>query len=228
VEVVEGPPFDPEALSFPAINPTRVAVGEALQQIGSAPSPDAPAASAATVYAGPLYLGLDQASLDSAAGQLADSSIVIISALWGAIRPSDQIPYYRLHMCKRLPGLEALPRVWQKPLARVLPAQAGDSLIVDFRVAEWARAWPPTPADRTVVIRVTRERGGRGSATYHSKYTRGLVARSLVSSGLEPSDPEDLAGILAGQFEVDLIGSDRDHHPWTLSVVERHRNSPSS
>jgi hypothetical protein len=223
VPVVEGPPFDEQALAFPVITSTRRDVWDALKSVGRAPAKDAPSAPAARVYAGPLYIGLDWASLDPAARRRSRSSIVIISALWGAIRPGDRIPRYRLHICTRLPGLDDLSRVWQQPLGEVLPAQAGGSVIVDFRVADWAQAWKPVPAERTVVIRVVHERGGRGSASYNSKFTRGLVARSLITRGSDPGHPEDLAGALAGDFEIDLSGPDRPDRPWLLSVVEKSR-----
>jgi cytoplasmic iron level regulating protein YaaA (DUF328/UPF0246 family) len=50
---------------------------------------------ASNVYSGVLYNALDYTSLSTAAQARANSSIVIISAAFGAIRLTDIIPYYK-------------------------------------------------------------------------------------------------------------------------------------
>ena len=75
-------------------------------------------------HTGPLYEGLGLADLDPASRRRARAWIVVISALWGAVRLGDRIPAYRLNMCGRLPGLAHLPDVWRAPLTGVLPAAA--------------------------------------------------------------------------------------------------------
>lgn len=240
----DGPPFDPEALSFPELTATRTAVLDALLEVSAAPDavkrlgvrdtllPEilrnlelrgAPTAAAASVYSGAMYDGLGLGDLDRAARRRAASRMVIISALFGALRPTDPIPAYRLHMCGRLPGLGHLPQVWNDPLDTVLPRTAGRGLIVDFRSAEYVTAWRPDGplAARTVVIRVTRPGGGRrGTGAYRARYTRGLVARQIVLAGLVPSEPAELAAALSATFEVRLYEPQRPAGSWELDVVE--------
>ena len=101
---------------------------------------DAPTAAAETVYSGVLYDALGLADLDPASRRRARAWIVVISALWGAVRLGDRIPPYRLDMCGRLPGLAHLTDVWRGPLGDVLPAAARRGVVVDCRSAEYATA----------------------------------------------------------------------------------------
>ena len=243
--VGRGQELDPAGLSFPALAATRAAVLDALVEVSAGPDAtdrlcvpasmhdvvrrnvglrDAPTATAETVYAGVLHDALGLADLDPASRRRARAWIVVISALWGAVRLGDRIPSYRLDMCGRLPGLAHLPDVWREPLGEVLPAAAGRGVVVDGRSAEYATAWRPTGAlaERTVVLKVVRDRGsGRGSASHHAKHTRGLVVRQIVTDGVDPRRPEGLAEVLANHFEVDLRRPDRAGRTWELRVVER-------
>ena len=225
-EVGNGNPFDPAELSFPELDQVRTLVREHLTSI----RPDtrnlelANAAPIGLVYSGAMYRALDLESLDQEAAKRADDSIVVLSALWGALRPNDEIPKYRLHICHRLPGLDHLPRVWQEPLEQVIPGQAGKSLIVDFRAGEYAEAWQPAGglAERTVVVKVLRQRRGRGSASFNSLFTCGLVARHLVTSTEISGTAEDLAESVAGVFDVEVVPNQSGS---ILAVVEKPRSA---
>ena len=242
--VRRGKPLDPAGLSFPPLAPTRAAVLEALIEVSAEPDAthrlgvpaslsdvvrrnvalrDAPTAAAETVYSGVLYDALGLADLDPASRRRARAWIVVISALWGAVRLGDRIPPYRLNMCGRLPGLAHLTDVWRGPLADVLPAAARRGVVVDCRSAEYATAWRPTGAlaERTVVVKVFRDRDGkRGAVSHNAKHTRGLVVRRIVTDAIDPRRPEGLAEALSEHFEVDLRRPDRPGRTWELHVVE--------
>lgn len=241
--VERGAPFDWAGLSFPALAPTRAAVIEALIEVSASPDAtqrlgvsermtdvvrrnvtlvDAPAAAAEEVYDGVLYGALGLADLEPAAKHRARAWIVIISALWGAIRPGDRIPSYRLDMCGRLPGLAHLTDVWRRPLDDVLPAAARRGVVIDCRSAGYATTWRPSGslAERTVVVRVVRDvDGGRGAASHDAKHTRGLVVRRIVTDAIDPPHPVGVAEALAEHFDVDLRQPDRPGRTWALSVV---------
>jgi cytoplasmic iron level regulating protein YaaA (DUF328/UPF0246 family) len=241
--VARGLPLDPAALSFPPLAPTRAAVLEALIDVSAEPDAtrrlgvpatmddvvrrnvslfDAPAAAAGAVYSGVLYDAIGFADLDPASRRRARAWIVVVSALWGALRLGDRIPPYRLNMCGRLPGLDHLPQVWQEPLADVLPAAAGAGLILDFRAAGYATAWRPRGelADRAVVVRVRRRDGARGAGSFNAKRTGGQVVRRIVTDAIDPANPHDVAAALADHFDVALREPDRRGGPWELRVVE--------
>jgi cytoplasmic iron level regulating protein YaaA (DUF328/UPF0246 family) len=242
--VRRGKPLDPAGLSFPPLAPTRAAVLEALMEVSASPDAtsrltvpaslsdvvrrnvelrNAPTAAAETVYSGVLYDALGLADLDSASRRRARAWIVVISALWGAVRLGDRIPPYRLNMCGRLPGLAHLPRVWRGPLADVMPAAARGGLVVDCRSAEYATAWRPTGAlaERTVVVKVFRDSDGkRGAVSHNAKHTRGLVVRRIVTDAIDPRRPQGLAEALGEHFEVCLRRPDQPGRTWELHVAE--------
>jgi cytoplasmic iron level regulating protein YaaA (DUF328/UPF0246 family) len=242
--VRRGRPLDPAGLSFPELAPTRDAVLEALIDISAEPEAtrrlgeqasmeevvrrnvelrDAPTAAAERIYSGVLYNALGLADLDSAARRRARAWIVVISALWGALRLRDRIPPYRLDMCGRLPGLGHMTDVWRGPLGDVLPDAARRGVVVDCRSTEYATAWRPAGklAERTAVVKVFRERDGkRGAVSHNAKYTRGLVVRRIVTDGIDPRRPEGLAEALSAHFDVDVRPPDRPGRTWELRVTE--------
>jgi cytoplasmic iron level regulating protein YaaA (DUF328/UPF0246 family) len=238
-----GKPLDLAGLSFPSLAPTRSAVLDALIEVSAEPDAvarlgvpasldhvvrrnvtlrDAPTATADKVYAGVLLDALGLADLDAASRRRARAWIVVISALWGAVRLGDRIPAYRLNMCGRLPGL-GLPDVWREPLSEVLPAAARRGVVVDCRSAEYGSAWRPSGelAARTVVVKVFRDRDGkRGTVSHNAKFTRGLVVRRIVADAIDPRRPEGLAEGLADYFKVELQPPDRPGRTWQLDVLQ--------
>ena len=49
-------------------------------------------------------------------GSLPSDRVLIASALWGFVRPTDRIPAYRLSMGATLPRIPSLPALWRDPL----------------------------------------------------------------------------------------------------------------
>ena len=157
---------------------------------------DAPAAPAHEIYTGVLYehLGL---------GTLPNENVLIASALFGFVRPSDRIPAYRLSMGSTLPRIPSLPALWRDPLRRAIP---DEGLIVDMRSGSYTAAWKPKSAT-LVGVRAFVE----GKTVSHMvKATRGDVARLLLSSASTPETPEDVASLVrANGLSVELSGSGR-------------------
>ena len=81
----------------------------------------APAAPASRVYSGVLYDALGYATLDAAARRRANRWLVVVSALYGAVRPTDAIAPYRLSMAVNLPGVGPLAGAWRPALSRCSP-----------------------------------------------------------------------------------------------------------
>ena len=229
-----GRSLDLSTLSFPGLTTARqevlrslVAVSEtpdALEVLGVPPTlrdevarnrglVTAPTAPAAAVYSGVLYAALGLASLDTAARRRANRWLVVTSALFGAVRPTDRIPAYRLSMKVNLPPLGPLAGVWRTPLRVEFDALAQRGLVVDCRSSTYAAAWVPRPAaaGRWVTVEVP-------GATHMAKHTRGLVARHLCEAGVDTKNPVRLADILAERFAVVLARPVRPGRPWVLSV----------
>lgn len=232
-----GKPLTLTSLSFPSLTPHREQVIDALTQVSTSGdahevlgvSPNlveevarnttlstAPAPPAAEVYSGVLYDALDLADLSPGQRRRANRWIVVVSALFGAVRPTDRIPPYRLSMAVNLPGVGPLAGHWREPLAAELTATAGDGLIVDCRSSIYTAAWTPTgsTADRWVQIRVP-------GATHMAKHTRGLVTRHLLGVEREPKTPKALVRALEPAFEVSLTEPAKTGRPWILDATVR-------
>jgi uncharacterized protein len=232
-----GSPADPGRLSFPELASTRADVAAALAQVSAHPDApallgvsatlladiahntrlgSAPAVPVAGLYTGVLYAALDLPSMDSATRRRANRWLVVISALFGALRPVDKVPPYRLSMGVSLGELGPLASVWRTPLAAVLPAAAGRGVVVDCRSSTYAAAWVPRGdlADRWVQIRVP-------GATHLAKHTRGLVARHLCESGVDAKTARALQDVVAQRFETTLTNPLRPGRPWTLNTAVR-------
>lgn len=226
-----------ERLSFAELNGTRQAVAEALASVSAHPdaaatlgvSPNltteiarnlvlhtAPAAPASRVYSGVLYDALDHATLDGAAKRRANRWLVVVSALYGAVRPTDNIAPYRLSMAVNLPGVGPLASAWKPGLGKVLPVAAGRGVVVDCRSSTYAAAWTPEGdlAERWVQVRVP-------GATHMAKHTRGLVARHLCTAGRDVRRVPQLVDVLSGAFDVALTEPARAGRPWVLDATAR-------
>lgn len=232
-----GKPASPELVSFPELAVTRTAVAQTLARISTHPNApallrvsanlradiahnirldSAPAVAVANLYTGVLYDALDVTSLDQAARRRANRWLVVISALYGALRPADKIPPYRLSMGVNLGELGPLAALWRAPLAAVLPLAAGRAVIVDCRSSTYAAAWVPSGelAARWVQIRVP-------GSTHMAKFTRGLVARYLCEEGVDAKTAAGLHVVLARRFETTLTEPARPSLPWILDTSVR-------
>ena len=81
-----------------------------------------PAAPAHQVYSGVLYDALGYNTLTSAQRRKADGSVLVVSALWGAIGFADHVPAYRLSMGTALPDVGRLASFWKPQLNAALAA----------------------------------------------------------------------------------------------------------
>jgi uncharacterized protein len=248
----DGDPVDLGALSFPALTPLRthllgalVATStrpDALARLTVGPSAadqvaenahvtDVPARPALDVYAGALYDALDAATLPATTRRWAASRVVIVSSLWGALRPGDRIPPYRLPICAHLVDTDGLERTWRPVLGPVLTATAArHDVVVDCRSSSYqAIGKVSDDADRTVVVRVVGGgTGGRAVGGHVGKYVRGEVTRHLLDSRAEPGTPQGLADVLADRWEATVSPPSGARRTWTLDVVVPARSTASA
>jgi len=205
LDLLEGLAALPRARAFEMLG---VSDGQAGEVDVDAALRGAPAAPAAEVYSGVLYDRLELAKLPAAARK----RVLIASALWGVLRPSDRIPYYRLSAKARLDGIGPIAGWWREALAEAMPDEPGE-LIVDMRSGAYAAAWKPRQATRLAVRAFSESSGRRKPVSHMAKAVRGDVARALLEAKQQPQAPEAAAAIAeAAGFKVELT-------PGTLDVI---------
>ncbi|MFE8885159.1 YaaA family protein [Pseudarthrobacter enclensis] len=237
---VQGAAVDWSSLGFPDLNPARAKVLEALGTasahedalallgVGASLRDDVerntrlqaePAAPAHSIYSGVLYDALGYRSMTAVQRRKADESVLVVSALWGAIRFSDAVPAYRLSMGTALPNVGRLAAFWKPQLAEALAGAVGNQLLVDCRSSTYAAAWAP-PADQTVAVNVFTEAAGvRKVVSHFAKHTRGELARHLlVRRGNAPSTPAGLLKAAREKWTAELLpGTARKPH--ALNII---------
>ena len=217
-----GDPVDPAALWLPELAPARRrvltrlvamcgrtsarSVAASLQALGLTPGqkdeiarnaglPTAAAAPAAAVYSGVLYEALEAATLSPAGRAWLDSSAVVFSGLWGAVRLSDRIPAYRCSVGATLPAVGGLTAYWKKHLKPALDPAAADGPVLDLRSGAYAAMWAP-PAATSATMRVLHERTVNGTVqrsvvSHFNKATKGRLVRALATSAATVSSLDE-------------------------------------
>lgn len=237
---LKGPAIEWESLSFPELNPYRAKVLEALGTVsahedalallgvGASLRDDVerntrlhaePAAPAHQVYSGVLYDALGFKSMTPAQRRKATESILVVSALWGAIGFGDHVPAYRLSMGTALPDVGRLASYWKPQLNAALAQRVDGELLVDCRSSTYAAAWAP-PAAQTVNINVFNEANGKRTVVSHfAKHTRGELARHLLTRrGKAPETPDQLLKAASEIRTAELVeGTARKPH--ALNII---------
>ena len=138
---------------------------------GKNQTPHGPAP-AISVYSGVLYKALDYPTLSASAKARCEKSVVIISAKYGAISPSDRIEFYK----------EKINNAAMRPVVEKKLAPYKKYLIIDCRSSTYQGVWA-APLESTVAIRVSTVIDGvRTVVTHMSKKTRGEVTRMLLTN----------------------------------------------
>jgi cytoplasmic iron level regulating protein YaaA (DUF328/UPF0246 family) len=247
-----GPPVDLAGLSFPELTGMRAAILDALIETSAGPDAftrlferpsmagwiarntrlrDLPTRPAAEVYTGPLHVGLDLRSLrpaDDGPGAAAsgpgdiDDRVVILSVLWGPLRPSDRIPPYRMRVWSDLVGVGRVEMRWRGVLPELLARLAGDDgLVFDLRPPSiQALGMPAGIGHRTVAIRVDAlSTDGRRIGDVIAKRTRGEAGHLVLATGADPTEPDELADLLGDRWPVRLEPPPRPRQPWQLTLT---------
>lgn len=237
-----GSPLDLARLSFPSLNATRERIMDAL--VATSQQPDAlrrlhvrpsladevarnahvrdlPTRRAVDTYAGPLYQGLDAESWPSDAKRRAARHLVIVSALWGALRPADRIPPYRLHVCTRPVGMDRLEPIWRTLLPDTLADAAEErGPVLDLRSPAYQAVGRPSGLeDQTVTLRIRPSPGGSAHiGDVIAKRVRGEAASHLLSSEAESGDPLDIADLLAARWSIEIEPPAGRNRTWRIAL----------
>lgn len=180
---------------------------------------------AALAFNGDVYEGLQAATLTRAQLAWAQEHLVILSGLYGAMRPLDRLQPYRLEMGTRLanPAGRDLYAYWGDTVADYLNARvAADKppVIVNLASQEYARV-ALRPALRARVVEcVFEEAKGAGwkVVSFYAKRARGLMARWAIQNKI--ASPKRLEAFAEEGYAFDAGASTRDR------LVYRRRTAP--
>ena len=180
-----------------------------------------PTAPACEIYNGVLYDGAALAQV-CAADPTAAAKVLIFSALYGVIRPSDYITGYRLAGGVKLGSGRQVMATWKPLLSKLLEETYGDELLVDCRSGTYQSAWHPKNRAQHVLVKVVQIRNGAKKVVSHfAKHTRGLLTNHLLTSpcpgAQNPQELLEQARLLPAQVvrQASLV-----HHLGKPAVLE--------
>jgi cytoplasmic iron level regulating protein YaaA (DUF328/UPF0246 family) len=160
------------------------------------------------IYDGVLYQGLGWHSLSAMQKKQANEKVLIVSALFGLVKPLDQIFSYKLKIDNKY---------WRDSIAAVSEKFAKE-LVIDCRSSTYKSIWPLNP-ENTVDVRVFKViNGERSVITHMSKKYRGELTRHLLMHKSEPQTPAEVQAIAAELFECELHPP-IDGQPWALDLL---------
>lgn len=144
-------------------------------------------------YTGVLYEALEVGTLSAAQRRRLNSSVVIVSAVWGLVAPDDPIPDYKLKMGASLPGLGRVTSWWRPELSEQLVELAAGRTIWNLLPNEHAAAWvaPDGLSQLTVKFLERRPDGSLVAVSHWNKLLKGALVRFLL--GQPAAGTADLA-----------------------------------
>jgi len=167
---------------------------------------------AALAFNGDVYEGLRAPELSDEALQWAQEHVLMLSGLYGVLRPLDLMRPYRLEMGTRLQTEKGanLYAFWGSRIAEYLNEQ-GDEVVVNLASEEYFKAVDRKVLKARVVQCVFQEQKGDAwkVISFHAKRARGLMARHVIDERID--QPEGLKTFAAEgyAYAADASSADR-------------------
>lgn len=220
----DGAPLDIASLSFDSLNPTRERLVRALARLSERPRvaqkilgvkgpalekakienasiESAPTMPAINRYTGVMYDAIDYRSLADSARESFAETVIIMSGLFGVVRPFDMIPAYKLKMGASLIRGKACATVWKPLISKSLAAESRYGVVWDLLPNEHSAAWDPAKVPHetrfTVKFLERRPDGQVKTVTHFSKMLKGALVRHLVSNPEAASSAESVLELVS-------------------------------
>jgi len=162
--------------------------------LGSWGQPGRPSGPALAAFTGLVFKHLAPLDLSVDAWRFAQRHLVILSGLYGLLRPCDRIEAYRLEMgCAFRPAGQAnLTAFWRPRITAALNRMlAAGEPVLNLAAGEYLKAVDQEALRGPVIWPVFKQRRDDGSlkvVTVHAKEARGLMARWVLEREVtEPS-----------------------------------------
>lgn len=174
------------------------------------------------IYTGVLFDAINTHALTVKQREVLERSVVVGSALFGAVAFSDFIPAYRLSGDCVLPKLGSLTSVWSKSVSGWLSEQ--NDLVIDLRSGMYVKLGPipSVIADRAVVPKILQKMpsGPPKVVSHHNKATKGRIVRAFAESKRAVKSIDDFANVIASLgADVDFVTPKKAGQPVGLNVV---------
>lgn len=171
---------------------------------------------AVLAFNGDVYEGLDAPSLNDAQLEWAQEHMVILSGLYGALRPLDLMRPYRLEMGTRLATDQGknLYAFWNRTIADYLNQRlseaGGARVILNLASEEYFKSVDRKVLDARVVQCVFEDwkTDKYKVISFHAKRARGLMARYVVTH--KARGPAALTRFNAEGYAFDAAASEED------------------
>ncbi|HEU4830861.1 MAG TPA: YaaA family protein [Candidatus Saccharimonadales bacterium] len=172
----------------------------------------APKGAAMDSFIGDIYSGLRGSELSIGQRKYADKTLIILSGLYGVLRPLDSVRPYRLEMGYRFPNssFKTMYKFWGSDIVEYLPKTGP---IVNVSSAEYMRVITPfvdseriiTPKFLTLDTKTNRPI----FTAVHAKIARGAFARWMIIN--EISNTKDFIKFndLGYEYRPDLSSKDQ-------------------
>ena len=162
----------------------------------------APTMPAIERFTGVLYDELDVASLSARDRTRLDKQVLILSGVWGVLRPGDPVPDHRLKMNVALPPLGRVSTWWKPAISDALRPVTRRVTVWNLLPGEHDAAWAPPLAgsddpdapSAMLSVRFLDEKRTRGRArsfttvSHWNKLLKGALVRFVLATGADEPD----------------------------------------
>jgi hypothetical protein len=164
--------------------------GEALDQAIQANLNifDAPLMSAMQRYSpGVMFKAMDFAGLPTGAQRRLLENGIIVSGMFGLLRPDDLIPDYRLRIDCTLPDIGRVARYWRPFISPLLNEALRGHIVWNLLPVSHKEAWDDAHTyEQLIELRFFEESGGeRKAITHGAKPLRGQLVNVIVREAIE-------------------------------------------
>ncbi len=140
---------------------------------------------------GVMFKAMDFAGLPTGAQRRLLENGIIVSGLFGLLRPDDLIPNYRLRIEANIPGFGKVGKYWKSHISPLLNRTVAGKFVWDLLPGAHREAWDDDHSYKQLVQVKFFEikEGERKSVTHQVKPLRGQLVNYIVRETLETLDP---------------------------------------
>lgn len=168
-------------------------------------------------YSGDVYNNINLQEWNKEEHDFAQSNLRIISALYGVLRPLDNIKAYRLEMITKLKNLasKGMNKFWQNDITEILNSelkQHEEKTLINIASNEYSSAVNPKNLDADMInIHFREYRDGKlKNIALNAKRARGMMADYIVMQKI--SKPEEIKEFSNNGYNFDADLSDANNY----------------